>query len=64
MLGLKLSEVAELANVQPNTVLRLEKDVSGPRGPNAATVSVIRRAYEARGVIFLDDGDPGVRFRI
>ncbi|UVC10505.1 helix-turn-helix transcriptional regulator [Rhizobium sp. TH2] len=65
MLNLSVREVGQLANVQPNTVSRIEQDNFGSRGPLAMTIEALRRVYEERGVVFFDDGEtppqgPGV----
>lgn len=52
---LTVRELAGAAHVSPNTVTRIESDVSG----NASTVAAIQRALEAAGVEFLPDN--GVR---
>lgn len=67
ILKLGVREVAELANVTPNTVSRVEQDDAGPRGPQPITIDAIRRVYEARGIVFLSDGavstGPGVSMK-
>lgn len=45
-------ELAEKANVTPNTVSRFENGSS----PNMATVKAISEVLEGAGVIFIDDG--------
>lgn len=61
-LNLGVRDVAEAAGVSTNTITRLERgEELLPR-----TVADIRAAFEAAGVIFLDegestDGGPGVR---
>jgi transcriptional regulator with XRE-family HTH domain len=61
-LNLGVRDVAEAAGVSTNTITRLE------RGEEllSRTLADIRAAFEAAGVIFLDDGQsidggPGVR---
>lgn len=56
ILKLGVREVAELAKVTANTVSRVEQDDPGPRGPQPVTIEAIKRVYEARGVIFFDEG--------
>ena len=68
ILNLSVREVAKLANVQPNTVSRVEQDKFLSRGPMALTVDALRRVYEERGVVFFEEGDnppqgPGVWIR-
>jgi transcriptional regulator with XRE-family HTH domain len=55
-------ELAERARVGVVTVHQLESGVSQPR---QATLDVIKRAFEAAGVEFIDEngGGPGVRLR-
>jgi transcriptional regulator with XRE-family HTH domain len=61
-LNLGVREVAVAAGVSTNTITRLERgEELLPR-----TVAAIRAVFEARGVIFIDDGEsidggPGVR---
>lgn len=67
MLKLGVREVAHLAKVTANTVSRVEQDDVGPRGPQPVTVEAIKRVYEERGIIFLNEGPSlsggvGVRF--
>ena len=62
LLGWNQQEVARRARVGIVTVHQLETGVSQPR---RATLDVIRRAFEAAGVEFIDEngGGPGVRLR-
>ncbi len=55
-------ELAEQAGVGIVTVRQLEASVHEPR---RATLDVVRRAFEAAGVEFIDEngGGPGVRLR-
>ena len=59
-LGLGVREAADLSNVSPNTIARLE------RGENlrSKTVSDIRTAYEEAGVRFIDANGGGVGVRL
>jgi transcriptional regulator with XRE-family HTH domain len=60
-LGLGVRELAELASVSPDTVVRLEAgDRLRPR-----TVAAIQAALEAAGVEFIEEngGGPGVRLK-
>jgi predicted transcriptional regulator len=52
--------LAQKAAVGIVTVRQLE---AGTHTPRRATVDVIRRAFEAAGVEFINDGGPGVRLR-
>lgn len=59
--GLGVRELAALADVSPATITRLERgEELMPR-----TISAIRTALEAAGVIFIDQNGngPGVRLR-
>jgi len=67
MLKLGVREVAQLAKVTANTVSRIEQDDVGPRGPQPVTIDAIKRVYEERGILFLNEGPSpsggiGVRF--
>lgn len=57
MLKLGVREVAEMAKVTANTVSRVEQDDIGPRGPQPVTIEAIKRVYQERGIIFLDEGE-------
>jgi transcriptional regulator with XRE-family HTH domain len=60
-LGLGVRELAELADVSPDTIARLERgDALKER-----TVAAIRAALEKAGVIFVEENGegPGVRLR-
>jgi transcriptional regulator with XRE-family HTH domain len=62
-LNLGVRDVAEAAGVSTNTITRLER--GGELLPR--TVAAIRAVFEARGVIFLDDGqsiDGGLGVRL
>jgi len=60
-LGLGVRELANLADVSPNTVARLERGEQ----LKPATVEAIRAALEAAGVVFLPENGngPGVALR-
>ena len=62
LLGWNQQELARRARVGIVTVHQLEAGVSQPR---RSTLDVIRRAFEAAGVEFIDEngGGPGVRLR-
>jgi predicted transcriptional regulator len=62
LLGWSQQELARQAGVGIVTVHQLEVERSQPR---RATVDVIRRAFEAAGVIFIEEngGGPGVRLQ-
>lgn len=56
-LRMSVIDLATAAKVAPGTVVRMESDVElKPR-----TVEALRRAFEARGVEFIDGDAPGVR---
>jgi transcriptional regulator with XRE-family HTH domain len=60
-LGWGVRELAERANITPNTVSRIEKGVDAL----ASTLDRIQAALEDAGVIFIDEDEvgPGVRLR-
>ena len=62
LLGWSQQELAKIARVGVVTVHQLENGLSQPR---RATLEVIRRAFEAAGIEFIDEngGGPGVRLR-
>lgn len=62
LLAWSQQELAQKARVGTVTVHQLEAAISRPR---PATLDVIKRAFEAAGVEFIDEngGGPGVRLR-
>ena len=56
--------LAKAAAVSVETIKRLER-MSGPIAANTGTEAAIRRAFDAAGVIFIDENGegPGVRLR-
>ena len=50
--------LAEKAGVSRNTIVRFELEQGGA---NRATLAVIRQAFEAAGIEFIDGEAPGVR---
>lgn len=56
-LQIGVRELAELAQVAPGTVARMEAGVElKPR-----TVDALRRAFEAKGIEFIDGNAPGLK---
>jgi len=53
-------DLAAHAKVTPNTVSRFE---SGKSSPNISTLAVIKLAFEAEGVEFLNGDAPGTQTR-
>ena len=62
LLNLEQADVADRAGVARATLIDFEK---GQRVPRETTVSAIRAALEAAGVVFLSEngGGPGVRLK-
>ena len=58
---LSVRELAQIAEVAPNTVTRIE----GGLPANTATLRAIQRALEGAGIEFIDENGcgPGVRLR-
>ena len=57
--GLGLRDLAELAEISPNTISRLERGEE----LRPSTIQTIRTAFEKRGVTFLDDDGQGAGVR-
>jgi transcriptional regulator with XRE-family HTH domain len=51
-LGWSVKDLARKAHVGATTVIRFE----GGKASNASTLMLIRQAFEAEGIRFLDDG--------
>jgi len=60
LLGWTVRQLAEAADVSPNTVTRAEKEGSRP-GYSATT---IRRTLEAAGVVFIEENGGGAGVRL
>jgi transcriptional regulator with XRE-family HTH domain len=60
-LGLKIAELAELADMSTNTIVRFETG----KGLKSSTVDDLRLVLENAGIIFIsENGDgPGIRLR-
>ena len=54
--GLTSVELAALARIDASTVSRMESSGNKPVGGLAGTVDNVKRALEAKGIVFLDDG--------
>lgn len=58
ILKVGVRDVAAKTGVTPNTVSRTEAEAAqSGRGPNAATIAVLKAWYETQGIQFLDEGD-------
>ena len=60
LLGLSPQALAEMSSVHPKTIARFE---NGQNDPRPATVAMLQRALEDRGIEFMNGGEPGVRLR-
>lgn len=60
LLGITQAELAEWSSVAESTIMRFETGKHEPRG---ATVELLRRVLEDRGMEFVNGGEPGVRLR-
>lgn len=58
--GLGIRELADLANVSPNTISRLERGEE----LRASTIDAIRAALEAAGVQFIPENGGGAGVRL
>ncbi len=63
LIGLKRAALAELANVSADAIRAMEESKAGPIGGAVEAVQAVQAALEARGVEFLNHGQPGVRLR-
>jgi DNA-binding transcriptional regulator YiaG len=52
--------LAEAASISKSVVVDFEND---HRTPNRNNLAAIKRALEDAGVVFIDEGSPGVRLR-
>jgi hypothetical protein len=63
LVGLKRTALANLANVSAHAIARMEASKAGPIGGGVPNLQAVQAALEARGVEFLNHGQPGVRLR-
>ena len=62
LIGLKRTALAALAKVSKDAIARMEAAKAEPIG-GGAKLQAVQAAIEARGVEFLNHGQPGVRLR-
>jgi len=60
LIKLTQAGLAEAASISKSVVVDFEND---HRVPNRNNLAAIRRVLEGAGVVFIDDGSPGVRLR-
>lgn len=63
-LGISVRELSEASGVAESTILRFE---SGKGGMQTGTLTRVRDALDAKGVVFIDADDalgPGVRLKL
>ena len=60
LLGMTQADLAVLCSVAESTIRSFE---TGAHDPRPATVAVLQRALEDRGIEFMNGGEPGVRLR-
>jgi DNA-binding XRE family transcriptional regulator len=56
-LGITVREAADLAGVSHDTIVRIE----GGQELKESTVQKVRKAFEAKGIVFTNGGEPGVK---
>jgi transcriptional regulator with XRE-family HTH domain len=61
-LRLSVREFADAAGVSPATIKRME-EVDGVPSALADNLAKVQRAFEAAGVEFTNNGEPGVKLR-
>lgn len=61
LLNMEQAELSEASGIARATVIDFEK---GVRSPRPATISAIRAALEAAGVIFVDENGEGAGVRL
>ena len=59
-LRLGVRELAQLAGQTPTTVTMFE---GGRSTPTEETLTAIRKVFEKKGLVFLNDDEPGVRIK-
>jgi DNA-binding XRE family transcriptional regulator len=56
-LGITVRELADLADVSHDTIVRIE----GGQELKESTVQKVRTAFEVKGIVFTNGGEPGVK---
>jgi predicted transcriptional regulator len=62
LIGWEQIELAAHARVAIGTIRRMES-FSGPIGSRTSTLSQVQATLEKAGILFLNDGSPGVRLK-
>lgn len=63
LIGMEQARLAEMTNLNVNTIRNMEAGGAGPVPGRAASVQLVQRALENAGVEFLNGDQPGVRLR-
>lgn len=63
LIGLQRPTLAKLAKVGADLIAAMEAAKAGPISAGGAELQAVQAALEARGVEFLNHGQPGVRSR-
>ncbi|TXM97280.1 hypothetical protein FV242_31920 [Methylobacterium sp. WL64] len=63
LIGMEQSRLAEAASLNVNTIRNMEAAGAGPIAGRSVNVQAVQRALEEAGLIFLNDGEPGVKLR-
>ena len=61
LIGIEQSELAELTGLNVNTIRSMEQSGAGAIAGRFENVQKVQRALEAKGIEFLNHGQPGVR---
>lgn len=61
--GLEQKDVAVASGIHVNTIRSMEASGSAPIAGRSQNVQAVQRALEARGIEFLNHGQPGVRLK-
>ena len=62
LIGWEQIELASRSGVAIGTIRRMES-FSGPIGSRTSTLSQVQETLEKAGILFLNDGSPGVRLQ-
>ncbi|ESZ06482.1 helix-turn-helix transcriptional regulator [Mesorhizobium sp. M1060] len=63
LIGIEQKEVADLVEVNVNTIRSMEAAGAGPIAGRSQNVQAVQRALEGLGVEFLNHGRPGVQLK-
>jgi transcriptional regulator with XRE-family HTH domain len=63
LLEMEQSDLAKRAGLNVNTIRNMEGSGAGAIAGRAINIQTVQAALETAGILFLNDGEPGVRLK-